>query len=159
MELIVAITENFVIGNGGDMPWHLPADLLHFKKLTSGNTIVMGRKTWESIGRSLPNRLNIVVTRQNDFVADGATVIHSLDELQTVEPVGRVFLIGGGELYALGLQHASKLHITRIHTTLVGDTYFPQIDTDLWKRTEIVNRVADESNAHDLSFETWSRAL
>lgn len=158
MELIVAITENFVIGNGGCMPWHLPADLHHFKQITSGNTIVMGRKTWESIGRPLPNRMNIVVTRQQEYIAEGATVIHSVEALGSIETNGTIFLIGGGELYSLGLKHASVLHVTRIHTTLDGDTFFPAFSTDSWTLTASTKREADDSNPFDLSFETWSRA-
>ena len=155
MELIVALTENFVIGSEGEIPWHLPADLAHFKKITSGNTIVMGRRTWESIGRALPNRMNIVLTRQKDFVADGATVIHSLDELLKIETMGVLFIIGGGELYQVAFNQVDKLHITRIHTTIDGDTYFPQIDTSLWTRKESINYPKDEKNPFDLSFETW----
>jgi dihydrofolate reductase len=155
MELIAAITDNFVIGAGGDMPWHLPADLAHFKKVTSGNTIVMGRRTWESIGRALPNRLNIVLTRQKDFVAECATVIHSLEELCTVETRGVLFIIGGGELYKNAINVVDKLHITRIHTTLEGDTFFPQIDKSIWTCEESVRYPKDDKNPFDLSFETW----
>lgn len=155
MELIVALTENHVIGSGGKMPWHLPADLAHFKKVTSGNTVVMGRRTWESIGRALPNRMNIVLTRQKGFVADGATVIHSLDELINIETLGVLFIIGGGELYQIAFDQVDKLHITRIHTTIDGDTYFPQIDTSLWTCEEAIKYPKDEKNPFDLSFETW----
>ncbi len=155
MELIVALTENFVIGSEGEMPWHLPADLAHFKKITSGNTVVMGRRTWESIDRALPNRMNIVLTRQKGFVADGATVIHSLDELLNIETLGVLFIIGGGELYQIAFDQVDKLHITRIHTTIDGDTYFPQIDTSLWTCGEVINYPKDENNPFDLSFETW----
>lgn len=155
MELIAAITDNFVIGAGGNMPWYLPADLAHFKKITSGNTIVMGRRTWESIGRALPNRVNIVLTRQNDFVAEGATVIHSLEELCTIETAGVIFIIGGGELYTHSIDIVDKLHITRIHTTLEGDTFFPQIEASIWSCKESVRYPIDDKNPFDLTFETW----
>ena len=158
MEIIVAITENYVIGRGGDMPWHLPADLQHFKNITSGNTVVMGRKTWESIGQPLPNRMNVVVTRQKNYVAGDATVIHDLHELTNLATTGTVFIIGGGELYRLAMQHATKLHITRIRTKKEGDTFFPEFNSEEWTCDSTETKNADEKNMHDLSFETWSRA-
>jgi dihydrofolate reductase len=157
MEIIVALTENFVIGSDGDMPWHLPADLEHFKKITTGNTIVMGRRTWESIGHPLLDRLNIVLTRQKEYVADGATVIHSLDEIGTIETVGTVFIIGGGELYKSTLDVVDKLHVTRIHTTIEGDTFFPQIDESHWVQEQSTQFIRDEMNPFDLTFETWGK--
>jgi dihydrofolate reductase len=157
MELIVALTENFVIGLGGDMPWHLPADLAHFKKITTGNTIVMGRRTWESIGRPLPGRLNVVLTRQKDYIADGATVIHSVKELGTIETVGTIFIIGGGELYKNTLDRVDKIHITRIHATIEGDTFFPNIDDSVWSREQSSQHQKDDKNPFDLTFETWGK--
>jgi len=157
MELIVALTENFVIGSGGDMPWHLPADLAHFKKITTGNTILMGRRTWESIGRPLPNRLSVVLTRQIDYVANGATVIHSLDELGTVETVGTIFIIGGGELYKNTLDRVDKIYITRIHATIEGDTFFPKIDGSVWSCEQSIQHQKDDENPYDLTFETWGK--
>jgi len=158
MEIVVAITDNFVIGANGDIPWRLPADLKHFKDLTSGNTIVMGRRTWESIGRALPNRLNIVITRQKDFIAEGASVIHSLDELSLMETKGTIFIIGGGEVYKNTIEYAEKLHVTRIHTSITGDIFFPQFDESTWRCVESVDQAKNESNPYDLTFETWSRA-
>lgn len=157
MELIVAITNNFVIGSSGDMPWHLPADLLHFKKITSGNTIVMGRRTWDSIGRALPNRLNVVLTRQSNFRADGARVITELGALKKIDTLGVIFVIGGGELYRLAMPHVEKMHITRIDTTIEGDTFFPTFDVTEWTLEKVEARPKDSENAFDLSFETWVR--
>ncbi len=157
MEIIVAITDNFVIGSDGVMPWHLPADLAHFKKITSGNTIVMGRRTWDSIGRALPNRKNVVVTRQVNFIAEGATVVRSIDDVQTIDTVGTVFVIGGGELYKIVLETTSRLHITRIHATIEGDTFFPRFDESRWTCVESTPRPKDEQNPLDITFETWSR--
>jgi dihydrofolate reductase len=157
MELIVAITNNFVIGSSGDMPWHLPADLLHFKKITSGNTIVMGRRTWDSIGRALPNRLNVVLTRQSNFRADGARVITELGALKKIDTLGVIFVIGGGELYRLAMSHVEKMHITRIDTTIEGDTFFPTFDVTEWTLEKVEARPKDSENAFDLSFETWVR--
>ena len=158
MELIVACTENFVIGAKGDMPWYLPADLKHFKEMTTGNTIVMGRRTWESIGHALPNRMNVVVTRQNEFVATGGTVIHSIDELESIDTTGTVFIIGGGELYKNTLELANKIHITRIHASLDGDTFFTPIDESIWNCISSRVQLSDDANQYDMTFETWSRA-
>ena len=158
MELIVACTENFVIGANGDMPWHLPADLQHFKEMTTGNTIVMGRHTWESIGHVLPNRTNVVVTRQNEYVATGAAVIHSISELESIDTVGTVFIIGGGELYKDTIELANKIHITRIHASIDGDTFFTPIDESVWNCISSFVQLSDDANQYDMTFETWSRA-
>jgi dihydrofolate reductase len=158
MELVVAMTDNFVIGANGDMPWHLPADLRHFKKLTSGGAIVMGRRTWESIGRPLPNRTNIVLSRQEGYEAIGATVVHSIEEAEGVAIGLRLFVIGGGEMFKATIELATSLHITRIHTTLDGDTYFPEFDTLHWALTDSAQRPADGENCHDLTFELWSKS-
>ncbi len=156
MEIVAAITNNFIIGQDGDMPWHLPADLAHFKSLTSGHAIAMGRRTWESIGRPLPNRHNIVVTRQEQYEADGATVVHSIEEAAQAAADQRLFIIGGGEMYALVMREATHLHLTRIHTTLEGDTSFPLIDESRRVLQESVGRAADDQNQFDLTFETWA---
>lgn len=158
MEIVVAMTSNRVIGQNGDMPWHLPADLVHFKELTSGHAIIMGRRTWESIGKSLPNRLNIVVTRQEDYAAQDVTVVHSLEEGIVAAGTQRIFLIGGGEMYKEALPLACQMHITRIDAHLEGDTEFPEIDKSIWRCKSRVNRSADEKNPYDLVFETWERA-
>ena len=155
MEIVAAITDNFVIGQDGDMPWHLPADLAHFKSLTSGHVVVMGRRTWESIGKALPDRINIVVTRQEGYEAAGATVVHSLEEARQIAGTQRLFVIGGGEIYASAMPHASHLHLTRIHTSLEGDTVFPQIDESQWLLDETREYPADESNRYPLTFEHW----
>jgi dihydrofolate reductase len=158
MEIVVAMTSNHVIGQNGDMPWHLPADLVHFKELTSGHAIIMGRRTWESIGKPLPNRLNIVVTRQEDYVAEDVTVVHSLEDGIVAAGTQRIFLVGGGEMYKEALPIASKMHITRIDALIDGDTKFPEIDELIWQCKSRVNRSADEKNPYDLVFETWERA-
>ena len=158
MEIVVAMTSNHVIGQNGDMPWHLPADLVHFKELTSGHAIIMGRRTWESIGKPLPNRLNIVVTRQEDYVAEDVTVVHSLEDGIVAAGTQRIFLVGGGEMYKEALPIASKMHITRIDALIDGDTKFPEIDESIWQCKSRANRSADEKNPYDLVFETWERA-
>jgi len=158
MEIVVAMTSNHVIGQNGDMPWHLPADLVHFKELTSGHAIIMGRRTWESIGKPLPNRLNIVVTRQENYAAEDVTVVHSLEGGIVAAGIQRTFLIGGGEMYKEALPIASQMHITRIDALIEGDTKFPEIDESIWQCKSRVNRSADEKNQYDLIFETWERA-
>lgn len=158
MEIVVAMTSNHVIGQNGDMPWHLPADLVHFKELTSGHAIIMGRRTWESICKPLPNRLNIVVTRQKDYAAGDVTVVHSLEDGIVAAGTQRIFLVGGGEMYKEALPIASKMHITRIDALIDGDTKFPEIDESIWQCKSRINRSADEKNPYDLVFETWERA-
>lgn len=133
LSIIVAMSENRVIGKDGRMPWHLSEDLKRFKQITMGHTIVMGRKTYESIGKPLPGRTNIVVTRQKDFHADGVTVIHDLAEIAhdaRLTPHGEVFIIGGADIYQLALPHADKIYLTLIHKKIDGDTYFPKINLD-----------------------------
>ena len=158
MEIVVAMTSIHVIGQNGDMPWHLPADLVHFKELTSGHAIIMGRRTWESIGKPLPNRLNIVVTRQEDYAAEDVTVVHSLEDGIVAAGTQRIFLVGGGEMYKEALPIAFQMHITRIDALIDGDTKFPEIDESIWQCKSRVNRSADEKNPYDLVFETWERA-
>ena len=157
MELIVAITENNVIGFEGDMPWHLPADLANFKSMTSGHAVLMGRKTWESIGKPLPNRMNIVLTRQLDLSLEGAIVVHSIDDAICKAGNEQLFVIGGGEIYEIVMEHATTIHVTRIHTSIEGDTQFPQIDTDEWTLQQSEICPADEKNAFAMTFETWQR--
>lgn len=125
---IVAYTKNHVIGRDNSMPWHLPADLAHFKRTTIGKPIIMGRKTFESIGRPLPGRENIVITRDQAFVAEGVTVWHDLSALQPyVDSEEEVFLIGGGELFAQTLPLARRLYVTEIDAVLSGDVHYPEI--------------------------------
>jgi len=136
LALIAAVASNGVIGEGNALPWRLPADMQRFRTLTTGHSVIMGRKTWESIGRPLPGRENIVVTRQRNFVADGALVTSSLDEaLRSASMPSPVFCIGGGELYALALSRATTLYCTEIDREFAGDTRFPDIDPSKWLET------------------------
>tara|TARA_Y100001968_G_C19362425_1_gene720558 strand:+ start:938 stop:1420 length:483 start_codon:yes stop_codon:yes gene_type:complete len=157
MELVVAITENNVIGLDGDMPWHLPADLKHFKRITSGHAVLMGRKTFDSIGKPLPDRLNLVITRNAAFAADGVTVVNSVDEAIALAKDMRLFVIGGSEIYGLAMEHVRVMHITRIHASIEGDTYFPVFDDSDWNLISKENRPPDEENPIELTFEAWSR--
>ncbi len=131
LKIIVAIARNGVIGCEGRMPWHLPEDLKHFKELTMGRTVVMGRKTFESIGKPLPGRTNVVVTRQQDFETQGVQVVHSLAEAVAKYP--DAFIIGGAEVYRQALPLADELYITRIEADYEGDTKFPEFDPADWK--------------------------
>ena len=140
--LVAAVAENGVIGAGGELPWHLPDDLAHFKQVTTGNVVVMGRKTFESIGRPLPRRTNIVVTRQPDWSADGVVTASSLTEALDLaeEYDGDAMVIGGGQIYALAMPLADRQVLTEVHATPEGDAYYPAFDRDEWTETRRVER-------------------
>lgn len=132
ISIIVAISENGIIGAGNAMPWHISEDFAHFKAVTLGHPVVMGRKTFESIGRPLPQRRNIIISRQNGLTIDGCEVVGSLEEAIALLPKDEeIFIIGGGEIYRQAMPIADKLYITHIHKTIEGDTAFPTID-DSW---------------------------
>ncbi|MEX0899562.1 MAG: dihydrofolate reductase [Gammaproteobacteria bacterium] len=151
--LVVAHTENRVIGRGGGMPWHLPADLAHFKAVTMGKPMLMGRRTFESIGRALPGRRSIVVTRNPTWSAPGVEVAHSVDEaLDLCASAPEVAVIGGGELFNALLPRATRILQTIIHTELDGDTHFPAVEPRDWHETRRETRPPDEYNAYGLSF-------
>lgn len=156
--LVVAATDAGVIGRDNAMPWHLPADLAHFKQLTMGKPIVMGRRTFESIGRPLPGRLNVVVTRDQGWHAAGVTVAHSFEAaLAACSAVPEVMIIGGAQLYAAALPRAQRIHFTQIHADIPGDTRFTALDPAQWREVARVERAPDARNAHALSFLTLER--
>ena len=158
ISIIVAASTNNVIGNQGDLPWRLPDDLKRFKAVTMGKPIVMGRKTWESIGWPLPGRQNIVITRQHDFAANGCDVVSSVDEAITAAgDVDEIMVIGGSQIYELVLPVADRLYLTRVHTELDGDAFFPEIDASTWSKTSDESHRADERNEFDFSFRTYER--
>ena len=147
LEMIVAHAENGVIGNAGTMPWHIPEDLKHFKTVTTGAAVIMGRKTFESIGRALPKRKNIVITRRPDYTAPGCTVVTSLAAaLEAARTEERVFIIGGGEIYREALPQADRLWITEIAAAPVGDTTFPALNPQDWDTTLLSELAADENH-------------
>ena len=153
LNIIVAKSENDVIGRDGDLPWRLSADLRNFKATTLGHPLVMGRKTHESIGRPLPGRRNIVVTRQADYHAEACTVVSSLDHaIAEASPAEEVMIIGGATLYAAALPLAGRIYLTEVHAQLSGDTHFPTLDRDDWREVSRERHDADESNDHDYSF-------
>jgi dihydrofolate reductase len=156
LALIAAVARNGVIGDGNTLPWRLPADLRHFRALTTGHAVIMGRRTWESIGRALPDRQNIVVTRQPAYVADGALVQASLDDaLRAATLPAPVYCIGGGELYALALPRAATLHLTEIDREFAGDTRFPDFDRAAWRETAREEHRAPEGFGY--AFVTYER--
>ncbi|QJR14478.1 dihydrofolate reductase [Usitatibacter palustris] len=143
--MIVAMARNRVIGNGNGMPWHLPADLAHFKRLTMGHPIIMGRRTYEAIGKALPGRRNIVVTRTPGLNAPGCEVVDSLAAAwRMAGDSGEVFLIGGGQLYEAALGEVDRIYLTEIDATIEGDTYFPPLVTGEWRETELSRQAPDE---------------
>lgn len=156
LALIAAVAKNGVIGSGNALPWRLPADMRRFRALTTGHSVIMGRKTWESIGGPLPDRQNLVVTRQRDFRADGAIVKPSLDEaLRAATFPAPVFCIGGGELYALALPRATTLHCTQIDQDFAGETRFPDYDLTAWRETAREDHRAPEG--FNYAFVTFER--
>jgi len=159
LSLIVATAENNVIGKANTMPWHLPADLAYFKKTTLGKPIIMGRKTFESIGRPLPNRQNIVVTRDVSYQAEGIDIVDSIEKaLSLVSEAEEVMVIGGGTVYQSCLAQADRLYITHIHAKIEGDTYFPDYDRENdWKKVCCESYQADERNAYNMDFCVYQR--
>lgn len=158
LSLIVAMDRNRVIGRDNRLPWHISEDLMRFKALTLGHPILMGRKTFESIGRVLPGRLNIVVTRQRDYRApDGVRVTHSITEaLSAAAGAGEVFVIGGRELYEYALRAAQRLHVTEVHGDFAGDTRFPEIDSS-WRETAREHRPVPGPGYAGYDFVTYER--
>ncbi|WP_188069465.1 dihydrofolate reductase [Brevibacillus brevis] len=154
ISLIVAYARNQVIGKDGDMPWHLPADLKNVKELTTGKTIVMGRKTFESIGKPLPNRRNVVLTRSQDFHPEGVDVVHTKEE---VLAMGDVIIFGGSEIYRQFLDVVDRLYITEIDLETEGDTFFPAWNRDAYTLVDKREGVVDEKNVHPHAFYVYER--
>jgi dihydrofolate reductase len=149
ISIIVAVAENNVIGKDNSLIWHLPRDLKHFKETTSGHYIIMGRKTLESNGRPLPNRTNVIITRDENYKAEGCIVVHSLeDALEEAKNDSEAFIIGGGVIYEMAMPLVDRIYLTKIHHTFEGDTYFPEIKMDEWKVTEESFFEADEKNKY-----------
>jgi dihydrofolate reductase len=158
ISIIVAASTNDVIGAQGDLPWRLSDDLKRFKGVTMGKPIVMGRKTWDSIGRPLPGRHNIVVTRQPDFSAEGCDVVASVEEAIAVAgDVDEIMVIGGSQIYELALPLAKRLYLTRVHAEVEGDAFFPTIDETQWRLVKDEPHVADEHHEFSFSFRVLER--
>ena len=158
LAMIVAASENDVIGVDGDLPWHLSADLRRFKKLTIGHHIIMGRKTFDSIGRLLPGRTTVILTRQEDYQVAGAKIVHSIEGMQEiVENDELPFVTGGAEIYSLLLPLVTDLYLTRVHVEIDGDTRLPALDWHQWTLVESEKLDRDDQNDFDYSFELYRR--
>ena len=158
ISLIVAMDNKGVIGVAGGLPWHLSADLQYFKKVTMGKPLIMGRKTHESIGRPLPGRHNIVLSRDINFDAQGCTVVSSLDAgLRIVADAEEIMIMGGASLYAQTLAIAKRIYITEVHTDVAGDIYFPAFDHTQWSEIQREKYYADKKNDFDFSFVVLTR--
>lgn len=160
ISFLLAASENNVIGKDNKLPWHLPNDLKFFKNTTWGMPVIMGRKTFESFGKPLSGRRNIVITRNKDWKAEGVEVAGSIDEaveLAKQSDVKEVFIIGGGEIFKTYFPKADRIYLTRIHHSFDGDAFFPAIDEKEWQLVKEVNCPADEKNAYAHSFQTWEK--
>ena len=164
ISILVACSTNQVIGRDGDLPWRLSADLKRFKRLTMGHPILMGRKTLQSIGRLLPGRQTIVLTRNPEFEFPGAIVVHdwatavakASEAESSKEP--ELFVVGGAEIYRLALPFVDRIHLTRVHAEIDGDTLFPELDDSQWQVVNEEDHKSDEKNEYDYSFATLERA-
>ena len=154
------MAQNRVIGNNNDLIWHLPRDMKHFRELTTGHHVIMGRKTFESMNkRPLPKRVNIIITRQEDYEAEGCVVVNSLQEaINQIKDDDQPFIIGGAEIYKQALDIASSIELTLVYNTFEGDTHFPELNAANWKEERRTHFTADEKNAHAMDFITYVRA-
>jgi dihydrofolate reductase len=158
LSIIVALSENNVIGRDNGLPWKLSADLKRLKSVTMGHHIIMGRRTWESLGRPLPGRVNVVITRDKNFKAEGAVIVHSLqDALQVAKNDNEAFIFGGGKVFSEALPQVNRIYETIVHTTIDGDTFFPELNNREWKETFRESHAADEKNEFDYTFITLER--
>ena len=149
--MIAAAAENNALGKDNDLVWHLPDDFKRFKRLTSGHHIIMGRKTFESFPKLLPDRTHVIITRKEDYSPENTIVVHSMEEALKVSKLDdEAFIIGGGEIYKMGMEHADRIELTRVHGEFEADTHFPEIDKSEW---EIVkDQFHDKDEKHDYSF-------
>lgn len=165
LALMAARAENNTIGRNNRLPWYLPNDLKYFKKITFGKPVIMGRKTWESLKGPLPGRTNIVVTRNPDYRAEGAKVVHDLDQAMTlaesigvIDGIEEVVIMGGAGLYEEGLKKADRLYLTEVHAEVEGDAFFPEMDMSQWREVGREDFSAEPPNEYDYSFVIYERA-
>ncbi len=158
LSIIVAVADNGVIGSGNQLPWRLPDDLKRFKALSLGKPIVMGRKTFDSIGRALPGRLNIVISRQPGLRIPDCRVVTSIEEaLAAAEPAPEVVIVGGADIYRQILPRVDTIHLTRVHADVAGDVVFPELQPGQWREVAKEYHAADERHAHAFTFSTLER--
>ena len=158
ISLVVAASRNDVIGREGELPWRLPDDLRHFKRLTTGKAVIMGRRTFESIGRPLPERRNIVMTRDEELAAEGCEMASSLTEaMDLVKGADEVMIIGGGQVYRDFLPLADRIYLTRVQAEVDGDTKFPEIDENLWRLVSSEHHEADDKHGYAFDFLVFDR--
>lgn len=158
--MIAAMDENRVIGKDNDLPWRLPRDWQYVQKITMGKTIVLGRKNFESIGKALPGRKNVVLTRKRDYSPENCLIVHSIDEvLQTCRGDEEVFIFGGEEIYTQFMPMTTKLYLTKIHHAFEGDTYFPEINERDWKEISRVKGIKDKQNPYTYYFHQYIRNM
>ncbi len=156
--MIAAAAENNALGKDGNIPWHLPDDFKHFKQLTTGHHIIMGRKTWESFPRPLPNRTHVVITRDHSYKAENAVVVHSLeDALAYCKDEAHTYIIGGGEIYKLGMNYATHIELTRVHNEFEADAFFPEINTNQWELVSSVFHDVDDRHKNGFTFQSWKK--
>lgn len=160
INLVVAAAANNVIGKDNQLLWNLPNDMGFFKNVTWGMPVIMGRKTFESLGKPLKGRTNILVTRQQNLVIEGVKIVAGLDEAYVaagLEEVKQCYVIGGGEIFRESMPIATRIFMTRVHVLLDGDTFFPSIDQIMWKRVSFDDHTKDGKHAYDYTFEVWER--
>jgi len=156
--MIAAASENNVLGKDNQLVWHLPDDFKRFKKLTTGHYIIMGRKTFESFPKPLPNRTHVVISRQQNYQPEGCIVVNSIQKAIASVPENEdAFIIGGGEIYKQSIALADKIELTRVHTTLEGDAFFPEIDQTIWQLEASESHPKDDKHAFDFTYETFVR--
>ena len=160
ISIVVAVSENNAIGKNNQLLWHLPNDLKFFKNTTWGGVVIMGRKTFESVNKSLPGRTNIVITKQTHWSAENVIVANSVsDAIQKARDLNfkEIFIIGGGEIYKESMHLADKIYLTKVHTSIEGDTFFPELETEKWNLLSNKDFKSDEKHAFDYSFQVWER--
>lgn len=156
--MIAAVAENNALGKNNELIWHLPNDFKRFKSLTSGHHIIMGRKTFESFPKPLPNRTHVIITRQKGYQTEGCIIVDSMEKALAACPEDKdTFIIGGGEIYTVGLPFADKLEITRVHHNFEGDAYFPEINDEEWEKIVSEYNEKDEKHLYDYSYQTFIR--
>lgn len=156
--IIAAVGENNALGKDNDLVWHLPDDFKRFKELTTGHYIIMGRKTFESFPQPLPNRTHVIITRQKDYKPEGCVVVNSIEKaLELAKEDEQPFIIGGGEIYKLGMPFSDKIELTQVHESFEADTFFPEINEHEWELSKSVYHPKDDKHKHDFTYLTYFR--